>query len=330
LTWSDNGKLAQIAVTPSGGGTAQQTSFVYDPDGNQLIRADPGATTLYLNDEELVLDTATGTVTGTRYYTLGAVTVATRTATGSGTDVAWLAGDSQGTQSVAIDAATLTVTRRWYDPYGNQRGKVPSAFPDGEKGFVGGTADAVTGLTNLGAREYQAGTGSFISPDPLLDAYNPQDLNAYAYSKDDPASLADPTGQKWVPYSGEIGSSGWHPMGDDALWNWYMSHIGIIIALPPNVSAKWTWLLPAAQFTNPQAKVDWAIYIWRWFTARGQRTDYYKTWARWTTSYRIHWAIYWWVITLASGELHYTSTSTYVQYSHGSPWSGRPHPNPRP
>jgi RHS repeat-associated protein len=193
LTWSDNGKLVGIAITPAGG-TAQDTGFVYDASGNQLIRTDPGTATLYLGDEELDLDTSTGTVTGTRYYTIGGQLVAATTSNGSGTTMAWLAGDSQDTELIAIDASTLSVTRRWYDPYGNPAGTAPTAFPAGEQGFVGGTSDAATGLTNLGAREYQPATGTFISTDAVLKPFDPQDLNPYAYAEDDPATNSDPTG----------------------------------------------------------------------------------------------------------------------------------------
>jgi RHS repeat-associated protein len=85
------------------------------------------------------------------------------------------------------------VTRRYYDPYGNPLGAAPGSWP-GTKGFVGGTADAATGLTNLGAREYSPGTGSFLTTDPVLDPYDPQDLNPYAYAADNPATSSDPTG----------------------------------------------------------------------------------------------------------------------------------------
>ncbi|HXS64574.1 MAG TPA: RHS repeat-associated core domain-containing protein [Streptosporangiaceae bacterium] len=188
LTWNDTGQLSQDTVTPAGG-TAQNTTYTYDAGGNLLLTADPGSTTLNLSDEELTL--SGGTVTGTRYYSIGSHSVATRTGS---TGVSYLAGDQQGTDSVAISAATLTVTRRYYDPYGNPRGTTPSSFPTGQKGFVGGTSDTTTGLTNLGAREYQPGTGSFISPDPLLNSGDPQNLNAYAYAADNPATESDPTG----------------------------------------------------------------------------------------------------------------------------------------
>jgi hypothetical protein len=66
-----------------------------------------------------VENTATQTVTGTRFYTLSGVTLAARTSAGS---VSFLTGDQQGTAAMAIDSATLTVTRRYYDPYGNPIG----------------------------------------------------------------------------------------------------------------------------------------------------------------------------------------------------------------
>jgi RHS repeat-associated protein len=125
------------------------------------------------------------------YYALGGTVVASRT---GATSVAYLAGDTQGTDSVAIDAVTLAVTRRYYDPYGNPRGTVPTVFPTGQQGFVGGTTDSATGLTNLGAREYQPTTGTFISPDSLVEQYEPQDLNPYAYAEHNPTTYSDPSG----------------------------------------------------------------------------------------------------------------------------------------
>jgi RHS repeat-associated protein len=189
LDWNDAGQLS--SVTSTGGPDPGTTSYVYDADGNLLLQSDPGSVTLYLPDEQLVEDTATGAVTGTRYYTIGGVTVAARTSAG---DVQYLAGDQQGTSDIAIDSSTLAVTRRYYDPYGNPVGPAPASWP-GDKGFVGGTTDPGTGLVNLGAREYNSATGSFINPDSLISPYDPQDLNAYAYAGDNPSTDSDPTGQ---------------------------------------------------------------------------------------------------------------------------------------
>jgi RHS repeat-associated protein len=211
LSWDDAGRLSSVTVTPQGG-AAQTTSYTYDADGNLLLQQDPGSVTLFLPDEELVLNTSSGAVTGTRYYSIGGVTVVSRTSSG---DVSYLAGDQQGTASVAIDASSLAVTRRYFDPYGNQIGTSPSSWP-GAEGFVGGTADPATGLTDLGAREYSPGTGSFISPDPLLDPTDPQDLNPYAYASDNPSTLSDPSGQmSLLPGPGGGGGEGCKSYGID-------------------------------------------------------------------------------------------------------------------
>jgi RHS repeat-associated protein len=112
----------------------------------------------------------------------------------SGTGLSYLVGDQQGTDSLAFSATTTALTRRYFDPYGNPIGPVPASFPAGQKGFIGGTDDSATGLTNLGAREYQPLSGSFVSPDPMQDGYDPQDLNAYSYATDNPTTMSDPTG----------------------------------------------------------------------------------------------------------------------------------------
>ncbi|HZR53727.1 MAG TPA: polymorphic toxin-type HINT domain-containing protein [Streptosporangiaceae bacterium] len=202
LTWNDAGKPSQDTVTPSGG-SAREITYTYDASGVLLLSADPRTTTLYLPDEELSL--SAGTVSGTRYYSLGTTIVAARTGASA---VDYLAGDTQGTDSVAIDAATLALTRRYFDPYGNPRGPVPSSFPAGRKGFIGGIDDSTTALTDLGAREYQPATGSFISPDPLLKPYDPQNLNPYAYADGNPTTYSDPSGATNPKTNGGGGAGG--------------------------------------------------------------------------------------------------------------------------
>jgi RHS repeat-associated protein len=187
LTWGGTGQnpseLTSISDT-----NGSSTSYIYDASGDLLLQTDNSITTLYLPDEQIVDDD--GTLSGTRYYSLGGVTVAARTSSGT---VDYLVGDQQGTDSVAINASTLAVTYRYFDPDGNPIGTAPNSWP-GTKGFVGGTTDTTTGLTNLGYREYNPATVSFISTDPILNPYDPGDLNPYAYAADNPATLSDPTG----------------------------------------------------------------------------------------------------------------------------------------
>jgi RHS repeat-associated protein len=178
LTWDVEGELAKV----TSGGT--DTTFVYDADGNRLERKDPnGTVTVYMGSSEL-RKTAAGAVSATRYY--GKVAIRT-TADG----LTWLAGDHHGTGELAIKASTLEPTRRRLDPFGLNRGAAV-AWP-GEKGFVGGVQDP-TGLTHLGAREYDPGLGRFISVDPVFDTDDPQSMTGYAYCSSDPVNCIDADG----------------------------------------------------------------------------------------------------------------------------------------
>ncbi|MEU3735434.1 RHS repeat-associated core domain-containing protein, partial [Streptomyces sp. NPDC033538] len=88
---------------------------------------------------------------------------------------------------------TLAVTRRRQLPFGQLRSEHSEAMP-GTRGFVSGTEDP-TGLTHLGAREYDPALGSFISVDPLLDIDDPLQMNAYAYANSRPVTASDPDGK---------------------------------------------------------------------------------------------------------------------------------------
>ncbi|MGW3887975.1 RHS repeat-associated core domain-containing protein [Micromonospora chokoriensis] len=183
LDWDVEGHVSTI--TENG----KTTSFVYDADGNRLLRRDATGTTLYLGHTE-VHQPASGSATATRYYGYQGQPVAMR----KGGQVSWLTSDHHGTGELAIDSATMAVTRRLLTPYGTARGGT-GTWP-GERGFVGGTIDPGTGLTHLGAREYDPGTGRFISVDPIIDIDDPQQMHGYAYSSNNPTSFSDPDGLK--------------------------------------------------------------------------------------------------------------------------------------
>ncbi|WP_204299117.1 RHS repeat domain-containing protein [Actinoplanes campanulatus] len=165
------------------------TTYTYDAGGSRLIRRDPGGATLYLPNGIEIRKPKNGNATGTRYYNHAGSTIAVRTPT----TLTWLINDHQGTATATVSSdATLTVTRQRTTPFGENRGAKPASWP-GEKGFVGGTRDN-TGLTHLGAREYDPAIGRFISVDPIMDLANPQQWSAYSYANNSPISSSDPTG----------------------------------------------------------------------------------------------------------------------------------------
>ncbi|MEV4511152.1 RHS repeat-associated core domain-containing protein [Dactylosporangium sp. NPDC049525] len=180
LGWDSESHLA--TVTDSAG----VSSYIYDTNGTRLVAKDPAGATLYLPGYEL--RKVGSTVTGTRYYG-----VASRTPSG----LTWVAADHHGTGQLAVDAVSQTVTRRKTDPFGNPRGADPT-WPN-TKGFVGGTRDN-TGLTHLGAREYEPTTGRFISDDSVTNSNDPLQINGYSYANGSPLRLSDPSGTEPRPW----------------------------------------------------------------------------------------------------------------------------------
>jgi hypothetical protein len=97
LTWTATGNLA---TGTTAGGT---TSYAYTADGSKLVQRGPATTTLFLGDQEIVLNNTTKALTGTRYYSFNG---------------------------------------RQYLPFGETRGTAPGSWPGGDKSYVGGTVDA--------------------------------------------------------------------------------------------------------------------------------------------------------------------------------------------
>ncbi|MET9274816.1 RHS repeat-associated core domain-containing protein [Kribbella sp. NPDC003557] len=182
LVWDDEGQLAAVG----------SSNYVYDADGKVLIRRDAGSSTLFVGDGELTV--TNGVLKGTRYYN----GIGVRTSTG----LTWTIPDRFGTNQTALDAATLAITTRLFDPFGAPRGTT-TTWPGGNRSYVGGTPTANTGLTRLGAREYDPALGRFLSVDPIIDPNDPQQLNAYAYANNSPATFSDPDGLKY--FEGDSG-----------------------------------------------------------------------------------------------------------------------------
>ncbi|MFI5545548.1 polymorphic toxin-type HINT domain-containing protein [Streptomyces sp. NPDC051815] len=183
LDWDAEGRLKSLVqgLTTDG--------FIYDATGNRILRKEKDATTLYLpNGNELKLDKS-GTVTGTRYY--GDVAVRT------GGKLTFTLNDHHNTGTTQVTAdATQTVTRRKTGLFGEARGTQPTTWT-GEKSFVGGTKDNDSGLTHIGAREYDPLIGRFISVDPIMDLTDSQQLHGYTYAANNPFTYSDPDGLKY-------------------------------------------------------------------------------------------------------------------------------------
>ena len=94
---------------------------------------------------------------------------------------------------VADSSGTSAATLRYF-PFGASRFTTGS-IPTDEK-FTGQRLDS-TGLYYYGARYYDAGMGSFISPDTIIPhPNNPQSFNRYSYALNNPLKYVDPTGHE--------------------------------------------------------------------------------------------------------------------------------------
>jgi RHS repeat-associated protein len=190
ITYDAEGHTQSVTNTA----TNTTSTYLYAADGTLLIQNDQSLnqTTLYLPfGEEIYLNTGNGLLSGNRYIT-GSPDGVTIVHSSSGA-ITYEAGDTLHTETVAVNAANLAVTNRYYDPYGNSRGNLPSTWPDSHA-FLNQPADTATGLDLLGARQYDPVTGRFLSVDPVLEVGDQTQMNGYAYAADDPVNGSDPNG----------------------------------------------------------------------------------------------------------------------------------------
>ncbi|MHB9858889.1 RHS repeat-associated core domain-containing protein [Streptomyces sp. YIM S03343] len=196
LTWNATGNLDTLTEKSSSGTTKSTTSHVYDAGGSLLIRRNTsGETVLYLGTTEVHLDTSTSTAKywAQRYYDAGGTTVALRTNKSGTQTLSYLSGDPHGTSTVSLDATTQAVTKRYLTPFGSSRTGGTGTWSD-DKTFLGKTTDTTSGLTYVGAREYDSSLGRFISVDPVLAPSDAQSLNGYTYADNSPVTESDPSG----------------------------------------------------------------------------------------------------------------------------------------
>ncbi|MFD8965390.1 polymorphic toxin-type HINT domain-containing protein [Streptomyces sp. NPDC059568] len=190
LKWTTEDKLESATVD------GITTTYVYDANGRRILENSPSGSVLYLGETELT--TSGGKITrATRTYAHpGAPTVIRSTDNGSttGHTLSVLLTDTVGTANTSVEiGANQPVSHRSFKPYGEIRGPKP-AWPNRRTYLGTGIDDTNTGLTHIGAREYDQSTGRFISADPVIDFSDPLQMNGYAYANNSPVSASDPSG----------------------------------------------------------------------------------------------------------------------------------------
>ena len=156
--------------------------YWYDSEGRRIKKENSaGELTYYINK---YFEIENGTIT--TYFFRDDERVAKQSV--NGTD--WYLPDHLGSTNLLVNESGIEVERTEYFPYGQVQ------FGGSEKyGFTGQENDANTGLMYYGARYYSPEYRIFIQPDTMLpDPYNPQALNRYAYTLNNPVKYTDPDG----------------------------------------------------------------------------------------------------------------------------------------
>ncbi|MGW0883771.1 RHS repeat-associated core domain-containing protein [Streptomyces sp. NPDC002671] len=194
IEWNPQNRVSKITQQKTGGDAV--SSYVYDTDGNILLRTSPTESVLYLDGQELHKGIGTGAgVTATRLYSAAGTTVAMREGDDSTNGkLTWLMNDTQASTALLVGMGGV-FTRRRYTPFGKQRNVGGDLLPAGlDRGFLGKPEDDSTSLSIVGARMYDPTLGRFISTDEMTDPTDPQNLSAYSYADNNPVTYMDPSG----------------------------------------------------------------------------------------------------------------------------------------
>lgn len=153
------------------------TDFIYDRNG-QIILDNPATPTLiemYAGGLHLGTYILNSTHTDTVFY--------------------YDHGDWLGTERARTDLSGSPCEKIASLPFGDNQTITGTCGDISPMHFTGKERDAESGLDNFGARYDSSSMGRFMSPDPLGGhPEDPQTLNKYAYVRNNPTTLTDPTG----------------------------------------------------------------------------------------------------------------------------------------
>ena len=182
LTYDARNRLTRFAS----GRTVE--TYAYDDDETRIKKVSDGQTTYYIEaDYEEVWDGSERLET-IKHYRAGHQKVAMRDSEG----LKYLYPDHLGSSSRMADAAGKQIKAIWYRPFGGEADETGAAKT--RYRFTGKEKDD-TGLYYYGARYYDDTLGRFLSADSILpNVYDPQQLNRFAYVRNNPVKLVDPDG----------------------------------------------------------------------------------------------------------------------------------------
>jgi RHS repeat-associated protein len=188
---------------------SRQIALTYGPDRSRFKRVDQnetGTTTTYYvagGGHEVV---ESGTTVTHKTYIGGAAVVLEVTSTPTSSTTLYLLHDHLGSTDAVTDASGNVQTRYSFDAWGARRNVTWAAFTGGmpaslwqtaktTRGYTGHEELDEVGLVHMNGRVYDPQLGRFLSADPFVqDGTDLQAFNHYAYVRNNPLSLTDPSG----------------------------------------------------------------------------------------------------------------------------------------
>lgn len=165
--------------------------YVYDYTGQRIKKVENGITTYYIGKHFEKQVDSDGTATNTSYYFANNERVAKKDSSGN---VYYYHSDHLGGTNVVTDSSGSFIERIRYYPFGEIREGGNEKYS-----FTGKEKDKLTDFYYYEARYYNPEFKHFTQADTIEpDMYDPQDLNRYAYVRNNPETFIDPDGQRFV------------------------------------------------------------------------------------------------------------------------------------
>lgn len=196
-------------------GASATTTYTFDPFGTRISQSTASTTTIYPNKYYSIVSILAGSTTAatsTDYVFSGDTLLSTIdqkmvNGTATGTPITrYIHPDNLGSTNVTSDASGTLA--QWFDyaPYGSVIASSNTGSSNLGRQYIGQMYDQGSQLSYLNARYYSGSQGQFLSQDPIFtgdprqqNLPDPQSLNAYSYSDDNPITKSDPGGKcGWI------------------------------------------------------------------------------------------------------------------------------------
>lgn len=201
LEYDDFNRLIEIRESDENGAVLEQ--YFYDSSGNRIKKITyngaQNETTYYIDKSFVQVVNNSGTFNYTYYYADDLLLVA-KDPSGK---KQFYHPDHLGSTNLITNESGDIVENTFYSPYG----EVASGGQESRYLFTGKELDRKTDFYYYGARYYNPAINHFVQPDSQIqDIYNPQDLNRYSYTRNNPYKYTDPSGNAVNLATGLIGA----------------------------------------------------------------------------------------------------------------------------